>query len=103
MRKHLSGQFIKKGLSYPKDDPEVLADLERVQEIWHEGLKKWAGPFLCGEKFSAVDAMFAPVGLGRFIPYEVKLDTTLANYVKLIADLPSVKEWMAAANKEMSS
>ena len=36
-------------------------DVERINELWNEGLTRFGGPFLAGKTFSAVDAMFAPI------------------------------------------
>lgn len=100
LRKNLSGQFVQKGLSYPKNDPGVIADIARIREIWRDGLSRWGGPFLCGDKFSAVDAMYAPVALGRFVPYGVTLDAGLSAYVERLANLESSRDWVAAATIE---
>ncbi len=38
----------------------LLRDLERLQELWAEGLERFGGPFLAGPVFTTVDAFFAP-------------------------------------------
>ena len=47
-------------------------DVGRLTELWAQGLDSFAGPFLAGPEFTAVDAFYAPVafrvrtyGLGR--------------------------------------
>ncbi len=97
LRKNLPGQFLKRELSYPKENPSVLADISRVQELWNVALQKWGGPFLCGQAFTAVDAMYAPVALGRFVPYGVPLDPRLQKYVKTLQALESSQEWCKTA------
>jgi glutathione S-transferase len=41
--------------------PELQKDLDRLNELWKEGLEKFGGPFLTGSEFTAVDAFFCPV------------------------------------------
>jgi glutathione S-transferase len=36
-------------------------DIARLRELWQEGLGRFAGPFLAGPAFTAVDAFYAPV------------------------------------------
>ena len=36
-------------------------DIARIRELFAEGLSRFGGPFLAGERFTAVDAFFAPV------------------------------------------
>lgn len=80
--------------------PALQDDIARIQEIWHEGLDKFGGPFLCGARFHAVDAMFAPVVL-RFQTYGIELDPALADYCKLIRARPAMQAWYDAALKEV--
>jgi len=97
LRKNLSGQFLKTGLAYEKT-AEVLEEIDRIKAIWKEGLTRNGGPFLAGKSFSGVDAMFAPVALGRFIPYGVELkDPQLEAYVKQMASLATYQQWVREA------
>lgn len=41
--------------------PALRNDINRIGELWQEGLTRFGGPFLAGKQFSAVDAFFAPV------------------------------------------
>jgi len=36
-------------------------DVARIRELFAEGLSRFGGPFLAGDRFTAVDAFFAPV------------------------------------------
>jgi glutathione S-transferase len=56
------------------------------------------GPFLFG-RFSAADAMYAPV-VSRFHTYAVELGATSAAYMEAMMGLPAWQEWYAAALKE---
>jgi glutathione S-transferase len=57
-----------------------------------------AGPFLFG-KFSAADAMYAPV-VSRFHTYAVDIGPAAAAYMDAVVALPAWAEWTAAAIKE---
>lgn len=80
--------------------PDTLVkDIARVGELWNDGLTRFGGPFLAGKAFSNVDAFFAPVAF-RIQTYGLKLDTTAQAYAQRLLDLPSMKEWYAAALAE---
>ena len=53
---------------------------------------------LFGE-FSIADAMYAPV-VTRFTTYAVVLDEDARDYVRLILELPAMREWLEAAKQE---
>jgi glutathione S-transferase len=78
----------------------VEQDIARVFAIWGDLRKRFGanGPFLCG-KFSAVDAMYAPVVL-RFMTYAVAIPAGLKAYYDVVLALPALQEWMAAAQVE---
>jgi len=82
----------------PPTDPEALADIKRVQAIWHEALAASGGPFLFGA-FSIADAMFAPVTT-RFVTYQVPVDAASQAYIEAVARLPAMKQWAADAAVE---
>lgn len=71
-------------------------DLARLRTLWNEGLTRFGGPFLAGEKFTAVDAFFAPVAF-RLQTYGVSLDATADAYAARLRDLPAMREWYEAA------
>lgn len=79
--------------------PGAAADIERVTEIWRDCLDEFGGPFLCGDKPSMADAMYAPV-CTRFETYDVALDPVCEGYKERILALPFMKEWKKAALKE---
>ena len=74
-------------------------DLQRLDEHWMEGLKRFGGPFLSGASFGAVDAFYAPVAF-RIQTYGLDLGDTAAQYVSRLLNLPSMKEWYTAALAE---
>lgn len=85
----------------PHWDAGADADIARVQAIWQDLRERSGngGPFLCGEQFGIVDAMYAPVCV-RFRGYGVPLDATAAAYLRAVFALPAMREWEAAALAE---
>jgi glutathione S-transferase len=79
--------------------PAVLADVTRIDALWTEGLNRFGGPFLAGNQFTAVDAFYAPVAF-RFQTYTPPLSATAAAYAQRLLDLPSMRDWYAAALRE---
>ncbi len=94
LRQHMSMNVRKR---YPGKGrtPEVQQEIRRIDDIW-SGAK---GPFLFG-RFSAADAMYAPVVL-RFRTYEVAVANKA--YYDAMLRLPAMQEWIAAAEREAES
>jgi glutathione S-transferase len=80
---------------------DVEHEIARVVSLWGDCRRRFggAGPFLFG-RFSVADAMYAPVAT-RFRTYCVPLDEAATAYVDAIHDLPSMKQWIADAKKEL--
>ncbi len=76
--------------------PALSQDIARLQELWNEGLARFGGPFLAGDKFSAADAFFAPVAF-RVQTYNLTVNEVSAAYLARLLALPSMREWEAAA------
>jgi len=76
------------------------ANIARIQEIWTGARTKHGagGAFLFG-KFSAADAMYAPV-ISRFHTYGVEVGATARAYMDVVMALPAWSEWRAAALAE---
>ena len=67
----------------------------RITQMWQDAIAASGGPFLFG-RFSAVDAMYAPIVM-RFKTYQVELPQAARAYCnKVEADL-AVSEWCAGA------
>lgn len=80
--------------------PEGLQrDIDRVDELWTDGLNRFGGPFLAGEKYTAVDAYYAPVVM-RVRGYDLKLGDAATEYVKTMLATTALQEWDAAGVKE---
>ncbi|MFT6293992.1 MAG: glutathione S-transferase [Glaciecola sp.] len=79
---------------------ELLDDVERLNEIFSEGLNKFSGPFLIGAAFSAADAFFAPVAF-RVKTFDLDLSETGLAHCEIILALESMKLWEAQALNEI--
>lgn len=79
---------------------DAQANIARVQEIWTEARQRFGagGPFLFG-KFSAADAMYAPV-VSRFETYAIDVAEPVKAYMQAMIALPAWQEWRRAALKE---
>lgn len=85
-----------------KDIPaDTQADIDRVTAIWREARERFGsgGPFLFGH-FTIADAMYAPIVI-RFVTYDVQVDPISRTYMDAVLNLPAVKEWLSAAEKEV--
>lgn len=74
-------------------------NISRIDELLNEGLRRFGGPFLAGDEFSAVDAFYAPVAF-RVQTYGLKLSGNVTAYFNMILSLDSMREWQASAYKE---
>jgi glutathione S-transferase len=79
--------------------PALRKDLERLGELWNEGLARYSGPFLTGEAFTAVDAFFAPVAF-RAQTYGLEFPGEAQAYVNRLLALPAMQDWYASALAE---
>jgi glutathione S-transferase len=79
--------------------PALKADIDRIGELWLEGLDRFGGPFLAGSAFTAVDAFFAPVAF-RVQTYGLVLSAPAAEYAQRLLGTPSMRRWYDAALKE---
>ncbi|MBB5210212.1 glutathione S-transferase family protein [Microbulbifer hydrolyticus] len=80
-------------------DRSLQKDLDRIDELWRQGLSRFGGPFLGGQAFTAVDAFFAPVVI-RLSGYQLTLSAEAMHYCERILALPGVQSWIAAALDE---
>jgi glutathione S-transferase len=78
----------------------VEADVARIEAAWADARAKFgkSGPFLYG-RFSAADAMFAPV-VSRFHVYDVPVSRKTRDYMKAVMALPAWKAWIADGEAE---
>lgn len=80
--------------------PEAVANATRIDAMWSDCRARFGqgGPFLFG-KFSAADAMYAPV-VSRFQTYAVDVGPVARAYMDAVMALPAWREWYDAAMAE---
>lgn len=77
----------------------LAADVARIDEVWSEGLRRFGGPFLAGDRFGGADAFYAPVAF-RVQTYGLALGSASTAYVERMLALPSMQRWYAEALAE---
>jgi glutathione S-transferase len=79
---------------------EVAANVTRIDAMWSECRARFGagGLFLFG-RFSAADAMYAPV-VSRFHTYDIAVSPAARAYMDAVMGLPAWAAWRAAALEE---
>lgn len=77
----------------------LMAEWQRIDDLWNEGLQRFGGSFLAGSRFTAVDAFFAPVAF-RVQTYSPTLSAPARAYATRLLALPAMQDWYAAAVAE---
>lgn len=77
----------------------VKADWQRAEALWAEGLRRFGGPFLAGDRFTAVDAFFAPLAF-RAQTYSPELGAVAQGCVQRLLALPGMQRWYQQALTE---
>ena len=87
---NFSTTFVKSVLP----DSLLSKELNRLNDLWAQGLSTFGGPFLAGEQFTAVDAFFAPVVL-RLVNYDLLgyMQAPARNYIQHMMQYPLLQEW----------
>ncbi|MBR0552067.1 glutathione S-transferase family protein [Stakelama marina] len=83
-----------------KPEPEVIAELTRIMELWAQARARFGGEgeFLFGE-FGAADIMFAPV-VTRIVTYSLPVARFAPAYMQAVISHPFMQDWIAAAQEE---
>lgn len=68
-------------------------DIDRLTEIFDEGISKFGGPWLAGKEFSAADAFYAPVA-SRCKTYGFQLAGPAGEYIDRLYEHPAVQAWV---------
>jgi glutathione S-transferase len=78
----------------------IAKDVARIESIWADCRKQFgkSGPFLFS-KFSAADAMFAPV-CARFETFAIPVSKASRAYMDAVLATPAFQQWKADAAKE---
>ena len=74
-------------------------DVTRIGELFGEGLRRFGGPFLAGDRFTVVDAFFAPVAY-RIRTYDLDVGEYGRAWVERMVALPTMSEWEEVALAE---
>ena len=82
-----------------KISANLKANIDRIDELWNEGLDRFGGPFLASNSFSAVDAFYAPIAF-RIRTYDLQLSQTSLDYANRLLALTSMQEWDISALAE---
>ena len=79
---------------------DARVDVARIEAAWAHARQTFgtAGPFLFG-RFSAADAMFAPM-VNRFHAYDIPVGKATRAYMEAIMALPAWKAWIAGGEAE---
>lgn len=80
-------------------DNALQKDLDRLNELWMQGLQQFGGPCLAGEQFTAVDAFYCPVAF-RIQSFGLQLSDQSMNYVQRLLDLDAMGSWYEQALAE---
>ena len=80
--------------------PQVRKDIDRIELLWREARSRFGsgGDFLFG-RFSAADAMFAPVVM-RFATYGVACSPVAQRYCEAVKAAAAVRDWCEGARAE---
>jgi len=99
LRQHCPTNFVREVRKRELNEA-AAKDVARLEAMWADARKRFGrgGPFLFG-KFSAADAMFAPV-VNRLHVYDVKVKKETRAYMEAIRSLPAWAAWHDDAAKE---
>ena len=78
---------------------DLRDDIARIDELWRDGLTRFGGPWLAGERVSAVDAFYAPVAF-RMQTFGLELGDAAMAYAERLRALPAMQDWYKAALAE---
>ncbi len=80
-------------------DAGLQSDVDRINELWAEGLDRFGGPYLAGAAFTAVDAFFAPVAF-RYQSFGLPLQGGARRYADDLLRYPWMQNWYDAGLAE---
>ncbi|WP_417610918.1 glutathione S-transferase family protein [Parasphingorhabdus sp.] len=74
-------------------------NIDRIGELFAQGLDRFGGPWLAGERFTIVDAFYAPVAY-RVRSFDLDIGTVGQGWVERILAHPAMLEWERQALAE---
>lgn len=80
-------------------DAALQRDLDRLNELWIQGLEQFGGPFLAGDRFTAVDAFYCPVAF-RAQSFGLSFGEQSTQYLQRLLKLDSMQMWYESALQE---
>jgi glutathione S-transferase len=86
-------------VAHPEMPEALTREVARLDGLWGEGLDRFGGPFLAGQRFTAVDAFFAPVAF-RHQTHAMPLSARSADYCTRLLALAAMQRWYEAALAE---
>lgn len=83
----------------PRGGADAQKNVDRIEALVRDQINRFGGPFLFGDTFGAVDAMYAPV-CSRLATYAWPMSELLNAYVDRVLRHKSVARWREAALQE---
>jgi glutathione S-transferase len=80
------------------EQPAVVADVQRIVQMWGDALQTSGGPFLFGP-FGIADAYFAPVTF-RITTYGLPVPEPIGVYIRAVQQTSGVQAWVKEALAE---
>lgn len=80
-------------------DQPLQRNIDRIGELFAQGLNSFGGPWLAGRAFSAVDAFFAPVAF-RVRTFDLDIGVLGRKWVDHVLTHPAMQDWEVQALAE---
>lgn len=79
--------------------PALQRNIDRIGELFAQGLDDFGGPWLAGERFTIVDAFYAPVAY-RVRSFDLDIGAKGRAWVDHVIAHPAMREWEGQALTE---
>lgn len=79
--------------------PDLQRNIDRIGELFAQGLDEFGGPWLAGGRFTIVDAFYAPVAY-RVRTYDLDIGAAGQKWVDHILAHPAMQDWERQALAE---
>ncbi len=80
-------------------EPNLQRNIDRIGELFAQGLDNFGGPWLAGDRFTIVDAFYAPVAY-RVRSFDLDIGTAARAWVDHIIAHPAMQDWERQALAE---
>ena len=95
---NIEAQLPAVGARVLREQPSVVADLQRLVALWERLLARHEGELLF-DHFTIADAFYAPVVM-RLTTYAVPVSPRVQRYLDAVRSLPGVQQWIAGGVAE---